>query len=119
MAGMLMTESPIQLAARTRMRGVWVLAMADFADGIVKVLCATDNADLDSKVIDGNIATVDLGKADGVLFRGQDGRGTAFETAVDHVDDFLLRVAVGVGVARGVDYIGAEGAQALLKAFGN
>ena len=45
--------------------------------------------------------------------------GAAFDAAVDHVEDFLLGVAMVVGVAFGVDDVGAEASEALLEALGD
>src|ERR1043166_5847295 len=112
---MVMTESPIQLVARIRMRVAW-LSVANSGDGVIKVLCAGDDPDFNPQVVDGNVAAVNLGKAHRVFFGGEDGGGAAFEAAVDHIDDFLLAVAMVVSIALGVDNIGTQTAEAIFKA---
>src|SRR5580658_93635 len=105
-AGMVMTESPIQLVARIRMRAV-LLSVTDFGDCVIKVLRAGDDADFHPQVVNGNVAAVNLRKAHGVFFCREDRGRAVLEAAVDHVDDLLLGVAMVVGVALGVDDVGA------------
>src|SRR5208283_2612095 len=115
---MVMTESPIQLVARMRMRVFW-LSVTNVGDCVIKVLGAGDDPNFDPQVVDGNIAAVNLGKAYRVFFRGEDGRRPAFEAAVDHIDDFLLAVAVVVSVPLGVDEVGAKAQESVLETLGN
>src|SRR5260221_3811292 len=119
-AGIDMTASPIQLVERTRMRGSRRSTMADFSDGVIEVLRACNDFDFDAQEQNRNVAAVDFGETNGVLFGGEDGGGAALEAAVDHVDDFLLRVTVMVGVAAGGDdgcVAGAPGSPAKFWEF--
>src|ERR1039457_3702615 len=115
---MVMTESPIQLVARMRIRVAW-LSVTNSGDCIIKVLCPGDDPDFNSQVVNGNIAAVNLGKADRVRFRGENGARASFEAAVDHIDNLLLRVAMVVCEAFGVNNLGTQAAQPVLEAFGH
>src|SRR5882672_227493 len=115
---MVITESPIQLAARMRIR-VASLSMADPGDSVIKVLCAGDNANFHPQVINGNIATVNLWKADRVLLRGENGARAALEAAVDHIDNLLLRITMVVRIALGVNDVRSQTTEAVFEAFGD
>src|SRR5205823_1720925 len=86
---------------------------------VIEVLSAGDNANFHPQVINGNIATVNLWKADRVFFGGENGARAALKTAVDHIDNFLLRVAVVIRVALGVNDIRSQTTESVFEAFGD
>jgi len=94
------------------------LAEADFADAIVEVIGPGKDFNFDAHEVDGEVAAVDFGKADGVFLGSDDGLGLAFLAAVNGVENFLLGEAMVVGEALGIDEFGAEVDQALLETFG-
>src|SRR5262245_32231146 len=75
------------------------LTETDLLDAVVKIFGAAQDFDLDPHEIDGQIASVELGKPDGVLLRGDNGVRLAFFAAVDHVQYLLLAEPVMIGEA--------------------
>src|SRR5208283_6067101 len=92
-------------------------AETDFADAILKVVRAADDLDFDAHEINRQVAPVEFREADGVLLRGDDGVGLAFLAAVDGVEDFLLREAVMIGKAFGINEFRAKFDEAVLETF--
>src|SRR5438093_377248 len=122
-AGVVITASPSQLTPRTRMRSeladdAGMSAEANLAHAILEILRALEDLDLDAHEIDGQIAPVDLRKADGVLLGRKDHLRLLFLAAVDGVEDFLLGKTVVVGETFRVDQVDSLVAQAVLEALG-
>jgi hypothetical protein len=92
--------------------------MADGSDSVIEIFGSGNDANFHAQEVDGNVATVDLGKTDGILFGGENRLGAALEAAIDHIDDLLLRVAVVIRVSFAVDDVGAKSAQAVFETFG-
>src|SRR5260221_5177272 len=93
------------------------LSVTNPGDSVIKVLCAGDDANFHPQVVDGNIAAVNLWKSDRILFGGENRARTAFEAAVDHIDDRLLRVTMVVRIPFGVNDVGAQAAEPVLETF--
>jgi hypothetical protein len=74
-------------------------AKTNFAHTIIKVPGAAQDFDFHAHEINGQIAAVQLGEADGVFLGGDDDMGLAFYAAIDGVEDFLLGEAVVIGEA--------------------
>ena len=91
---------------------------ADFADAFGEVARAAENLDFDAHEQNGQVASIDLGKAHGVLLRGDDYLSLPLLAAIDAVEDFLLGEAVMVGEAPAVDELGVLRDQAPPKALG-
>jgi hypothetical protein len=90
---------------------------ADLVDAVMEVLGPGDDLDLDPHEIDGEIASIELGKADRILLGGdEDFRHSLFRT-IDGVEQFLLGKAVMIREPLGVDQLAAKLPQALLEAF--
>src|ERR1051325_2545017 len=111
-AGMLMTQSPTQLGARIRRCRESV--ETNSVDGIVKVFGALDDLDFDAEEINGDVYPVELGETHGIFFRGNDRLGLTFLAAIDHVQQFLLRVSMVIGVLLAVHHLGSLSSQTLL-----
>ena len=78
-------------------------AETDFPHAIAEVLRATENADFHPHEIDRQVAPVDLGKAHGILLRGDDALSLALLAAVDRVQHLLLLEAVMISVIDSLD----------------
>src|ERR1051326_1604058 len=110
---MLMTQSPTQLGARIRRCRESV--ETNSVDGIVKVFGALDDLDFDAEEINGDVYPVELGETHGIFFRGNDRLGLTFLAAIDHVQQFLLRVSMVIGVLLAVHHLGSLSSQTLLE----
>src|SRR5690349_21125247 len=90
-------------------------AKTDLAHAILKILRPAQDLDLHPHEVDRQIPAIELGKADRVFLSSQDDLGLPLLAAVDDVQDFLLREAVVVRKALGVDQLASEVDEALLK----
>ena len=94
-----------------------ILPEADFAHAIVETIGAVHNFDLDAHEVNGQIAAVDFGKADGVFLSGNDGFSLAFFASVDGIKNLLLREAMVIGEAFGIDEFCPNADEVLLEAL--
>src|SRR6185369_16214636 len=89
----------------------------NLADAILEIVGAADDFDFNAHEQDGQVAAVQLRNANGILLGGQDDFGLPFFSTIDGVQDFLLGKAVVIGEPLGINQFGAQGHEALLKAF--
>lgn len=102
MAGWTSLSNSIWCAVSCRSREATAgggLFEADAGNEFLKVFGAAEQLNFDAQVVHGNVTAFHPGQADGVFFGGDDGVGAPVAAVVDEVQNFLLGVAVVVGVA--------------------
>src|SRR3954463_2542897 len=89
-------------------RGASALAETDLADAVVEVGGAFEDFDFDAHEENAEVASIQFGETDRVFLSRDDQVGLAFLAAVDDVENFLLRKAVMIGEAFGVNEFATE-----------
>ena len=90
----------------------------DFSHAILKIVCAAQDLYLNTHEINGQVASIDFGKAYCIFLGGNNQLGLSFLAPIDGIDNFLLRKPMMISEALGINQFGALLNQALLKTFG-